>query len=102
VTSLRGTDDTGRTAAPLDPENLRTLLQGAAASVALEPADGGPGPAARAERDGPIRWSVQVSGPTGPLVASLPNTDAAFDALRSWVADDGWWEQAFSWRPAAG
>jgi hypothetical protein len=33
--------------------------------------------------------------------AEVPNTDAAFDLLRSWAADDGWWAEAFRWRPAA-
>ena len=32
--------------------------------------------------------------------ATVPNTDAAFDALRSWAADDGWWLEAFTWTPA--
>jgi hypothetical protein len=101
VEALRGTDDAGRVADPLDPENLRILLTEAAAAVTIEARDGGPEPAARAERSGGERWSVTVSGPGGEvLVAELPNTDAAFDALRSWVAEDGWWEQAFRWRPA--
>jgi len=29
----------------------------------------------------------------------VPNGDAAFDALRSWAADDDWWLEAFTWRP---
>jgi len=94
---LRGTDDAGRTAEPLDPENLRTLLHHAGAFVEVAAA-AGPGRSARAERAGTERWSVAVGG-TGEevLVALLPNTDAAFDVLRSWVADDGWWREAFTW-----
>jgi len=33
------------------------------------------------------------------MATEVPNTDAAFDLLRSWAADDGWWRDAFSWRP---
>jgi hypothetical protein len=100
VEALRGTDDSGRVADPLHPENLRTLLEQAPAFVLVEtPA----GPSARAERVGVERWSVLVR-PAGSaaLVAEVPNTDAAFDLLRSWAADDGWWAEAFSWHPAAG
>jgi hypothetical protein len=97
VEALRGTDDSGRVADPLHPENLRSLLEQAAASVLVET----PGGAARAERVGAERWSVQVrSAESAALVAEVPNTDAAFDLLRSWAADDGWWAEAFSWRPA--
>ena len=100
--ALRGTDDAGRVAHPLDPENLRLLLEEAPASVVVEPAEG-PGPAARAQRTSAERWLVSVSTvAAGPVVAEVPNTDAAFDVLRSWVADDGWWEEAFSWRPVSG
>jgi hypothetical protein len=102
VTDLRGTDDAGRVAQPLHPENLRTLLQQAPASVAIEGADGADGPSARAQREGGERWRVEVGGPAGPLTATLPNTDATFDVLRSWAADDGWWAEAFSWRPVGG
>ena len=98
--ALRGTDDAGRTADPLDPENLRVLLTEAAAAVTVEDRDGGAAPRARAERTGAERWSVTVSTPDGARVADLPNTDAAFDALRSWIAEDGWWQDAFHWRPA--
>jgi hypothetical protein len=100
VDALRGTDDAGRLADPLDPENLRILLTGATSAVTVAARDGGAAPLARAERAGAERWSVTLSTPEGPRVADLPNTDAAFDALRSWIAEDGWWEDAFAWRPA--
>jgi hypothetical protein len=46
------------------------------------------------------RWSVLVhAAGSAALVAEVPNTDAAFDLLRSWAADDGWWAEAFSWQP---
>jgi hypothetical protein len=86
---------------PLHPENLRTLLEQAPAFVLVEsPA----GASARAERLGAERWSVLVrpAGSAEATVAEVPNTDAAFDLLRSWVADDGWWAEAFSWRPVPG
>jgi hypothetical protein len=41
---------------------------------------------------------MELTAPAGPaIVATLPNGDAAFDALRSWSADDGWWREAFTW-----
>jgi len=99
VEALRGTDDSGRVADPLHPENLRSLLEQAVASVLVETPEGA---AARAERIGVERWSVLVrSTGSAALVAEVPNTDAAFDLLRSWAADDGWWAEAFSWRPAS-
>jgi hypothetical protein len=101
VDALRGTDDAGRVADPLHPENLRTLLEQARAFVLVEtPA----GDSARAERLGLERWSVLVrhAGSGAATVAEVPNTDAAFDVLRSWAADDGWWAEAFSWRQVPG
>jgi hypothetical protein len=99
VEALRGTDDSGRVADPLHPENLRSLLEQAAAAVLIETPGGA---AARAERVGVERWSVLVrSAESAALVAEVPNTDAAFDLLRSWAADDGWWAEAFSWRAAS-
>jgi hypothetical protein len=100
VDALRGTDDAGRLADPLNPENLRTLLWQAQAFVLVEaPA----GASARAERVGAERWSVLLrpAVSAAATAAEVPNTDAAFDLLRSWAADDGWWAEAFSWRPAA-
>jgi hypothetical protein len=45
---------------------------------------------------------VVTAAGTSPLQATVPNTDAAFDALRSWAADDGWWQDAFRWAPVEG
>jgi hypothetical protein len=96
VDAVRGTDDAGRVADPLHPENLRTLLDQATAFVVVETPAGG---WSQARRAGPERWSVQLrSAPTAAVLeARVPNTDAAFDLLRSWIADDGWWAEAFSW-----
>ena len=103
MTAMRGTDDAGRVAAPLDPENLRTLLEQAAVSVVLQPDGGSGGRSARADRAGVERWDVTVADATGASRrARVPNTDAAFDLLRSWVADDGWWEDAFGWDAVPG
>jgi hypothetical protein len=100
VDALRGTDDAGRLADPLNPENLRTLLRQAQAFVLVEAPDGA---SARAERVGAERWSVLLrpAASAAGRAAEVPNTDAAFDLLRSWAADDGWWAEAFRWRPAA-
>jgi hypothetical protein len=101
VDALRGTDDAGQVADPLHPENLRTLLEQARAFVLIE---GPAGASARAERLGVERWSVLVrpAGAEAATTAEVPNTDAAFDLLRSWAADDGWWAEAFRWRPVSG
>ncbi|QYN33585.1 hypothetical protein K1T35_34610 [Pseudonocardia sp. DSM 110487] len=46
------------------------------------------------------RWRLELTAPAGPaIVATSPNGDAAFDALRSWSADDDWWREAFTWSP---
>jgi len=46
------------------------------------------------------RWRLELTAPAGPaIVVTLPNGDAAFDALRSWSADDDWWREAFTWSP---
>jgi hypothetical protein len=100
VSGYRGTDDRGRVADPLTPETLRPLLWEASTSVLVERvADAATLALARRAATG--RWSLEVrSGSAVPLVAEVPNTDAAFDALRSWAAEDGWWQEAFSWRAA--
>ena len=101
MTELRGTDDSGRVADPLTPETLRPLLQEASASVLVQARADPSATQALATRADGGRWRVQVrSGGGDALVATVPNTDAAFDALRSWAADDGWWLEAFSWSPA--
>ena len=97
MTGFRGTDDAGRQADPLTPEALRPLLADAAAWVRAESVED-PRVRAEARREAGGRWTLQVQGVQGPAVsARLPNTDAAFDALRSWAADDGWWREAFTW-----
>ena len=100
MTGFRGTDDTGRVADPLTPESLRPLLWEAPESVLVEPVHD-PAAQALAVRAAGGRWRLEVRAPgADPVVATVPNTDAAFDALRSWAADDGWWQEAFSWSPA--
>jgi hypothetical protein len=99
VTGFRGSDDSGRVADPLTPENLRPLLTGAPASVLVE-RTAAPTAQARATRLPAGRWTVEVRPADGPaLVATVPNTDAAFDALRSWAADDDWYREAFTFAP---
>ena len=100
MTGFRGTDDAGRQAEPLTPEALRPLLAEASAWVRAESVED-PRVRAEARREPGGRWTLQVQGVTGaPSSARVPNTDAAFDALRSWAADDGWWREAFTWSPA--
>ena len=103
MTGFRGSDDLGRVADPLTPESLRPLLWEAETSVVVERVADGPAAQARATRAPGGRWALQVGGAgQDPVVATVPNTDAAFDALRSWAADDGWWLEAFSWAPVEG
>ena len=100
MTGFRGSDDTGRVADPLTPESLRPLLWEAPASVLVE-AVADPATRVLASRAPAGRWRVEVDTAGGdPVAATVPNTDAAFDALRSWAADDGWWLEAFTWSPA--
>jgi hypothetical protein len=43
---------------------------------------------------------MDLTAPAGPAIAATsPNSDAAFDALRSWSADEDWWREAFTWSP---
>ena len=103
MSTFRGTDDSGRVAEPLDPENLRELLQQARSSVVVESAAGRPDHATEARREDAERWRLEVrSGPERRLVALAPNTDATFDMIRSWCADDGWWQEAFPWEAGDG
>jgi hypothetical protein len=99
VTGFRGTNDAGGVADPLTPESLRPLLWEATDWVLVERVADGPASGARARRVPGGRWSIEVRPEsTAALTAEVPNTDAAFDALRSWAADDGWWLEAFGWR----
>nr|WP_294691258.1 hypothetical protein [uncultured Friedmanniella sp.] len=99
MTGFRGSNDAGQVADPLTPESLRPLLWEAPESVLVERVGDGSGGIALARRLPDGRWSVELgSGYAATLAVEVPNTDAAFDALRSWAADDGWWQEAFSWR----
>ena len=100
MTGFRGSDDSGRVADPLTPETLRPLLWEAPTSVVVERVADGPPAQARATRASGGRWTLEVSAAgEDPAAATVPNTDAAFDALRSWAAEDGWWLEAFTWTP---
>lgn len=59
--------------------------------------DGPGGTMARAVAVDGGRWRLELSDPA--IVATLLNGDAAFDALRSWLADDDWWREAITWSP---
>ena len=101
MSTFRGTDDAGRVAEPLDPENLRDLLQQAPTSVVVQGTADGPDRVIEARRDGAESWRLEVRAgdPQQHVVAHVPNTDATFDVIRSWCATDGWWEDAFTWEP---
>lgn len=45
-------------------------------------------------------WQIELTEADRTLVARVPVTDAALDTLRSWAEEDGWWQEAFSWRPS--
>jgi hypothetical protein len=111
-TGFTGRSDGDRVIEDLTPESLRQLLLDAREAVVVQgpaaypPADR---PVARATRLRAESWRIEVSAPAaGPAAASeselateAANTDAAFDLLRSWAADDGWWRDAFDWEPMA-
>lgn len=82
------------------PLTLRPLLTSQAESPTVL-LDGSDGRTARADRTEAGRWRIELVPEAGgrPLTATMPNGDAAFDALRSWAADDDWWLEAFTWRP---
>ena len=85
----------------LTPESLRTLLLEATSSVEIDVADRGRGVGARADRTEGEAWRVEIRG-GGPARrrTTAANTEATFDLLRSWAADDGWWLEAFGWESA--
>ena len=100
MTGFQGQDDKGRVVEDLTPETLRVLLSQTDGYVVVHDlSSAGPRRAEARRRDGG-GWRVEVHGePVGPRrVATAPNTDAAFDLLRSWAAGDGWWRDAFSWK----
>ncbi len=101
MSTFRGTDDAGRVAEPLDPENLRELLERAPTFVVVESASWGPDYSTQARREEAELWRLEVrsGGPQHDIFSYAPNTDATFDMIRSWCAADGWWQDAFSWQP---
>ncbi|MFC7624081.1 hypothetical protein [Microlunatus sp. GCM10028923] len=98
MANFRATTGDGRVIEEITPEALRPLLAAGTGSVIMEGPDGR---AAQAEAGDDGRWLIKLTGgPDGPKEsATVPNGDAAFDALRSWAADDDWWREAFSWTP---
>ncbi len=125
TTHLQARDDRGALVDPVSPESLRPFLleraDGRAGTVEVRAVDvsfedgrtltG----SARATPDPAGGWTVSIAttaldpssvgNGTGGIddrsEARAPNTDAVYDLLRSWAADDGWWQEAFSWRRAA-
>ncbi|GAB3761653.1 hypothetical protein [Microlunatus parietis] len=98
MANFRATTGDGRVIEEITPETLRPLLTGGAGSVIMEGPDGR---VARAESADDGRWMIKITpGQDAPSeAATVPNGDAAFDALRSWAADDDWWREAFTWTP---
>lgn len=101
VSGFRGSDDAGRTVEDLTPANLRELLRTAEQYVVVENPGWGAEFSGRAQRLGDSgAWRVEIrSGPAWHLATTAANVDATFDILRSWAAADGWWQEAFVWRP---
>lgn len=97
MSTFRARTDDQQVIEDVTPEALRPLLTDGSGSVIM---DGPAGRTAWADREESGRWRLVVTGASGPtLTATVPNGDAAFDALRSWAADDDWWREAFSWAP---
>ena len=104
MTGYVGRADGSPGVADLTPESLRILLLEATSAVEVDGQE--PGVGARATRTDGEAWRVEVrTGGSEPGGSELRrtvavNTEATFDLLRSWAADDGWWLEAFSWEPA--
>ncbi|MBA8794286.1 hypothetical protein FHX74_001905 [Friedmanniella endophytica] len=98
-------DAAGTVVDPVLPESLHPFLLDRAGTpgerVALtEHEDGAdsaePRRSAVAEPEPDGGWRVRVDH-DGGIVARAVNTDAVYDLLRSWAADDDWWLEAFGW-----
>ena len=98
MANFRARTGDGRDVEDVTPATLRPLLTAANAPVIIE---GPAGQVARVSSAEGGRWRIEVAaGAEAPReAATVPNTDAAFDALRSWAADDDWWREAFTWSP---
>lgn len=108
-TGFTGRSDGDRVIEDLTPESLRQLLLDARDAVVVQGPAADRSAVARATRLGAESWRIQLSARVPgsaadvepDLATQAANTDAAFDLLRSWAADDGWWRDAFDWEPMA-
>ncbi|WP_152361773.1 hypothetical protein [Microlunatus speluncae] len=100
MANFRARTADGRTVDDIAPATLRPLLTEASGTVIME---GPAGQLAEASSAADGRWRIEVAtAADAPReAATVPNADAAFDALRSWAADDDWWREAFSWSPVS-
>ncbi len=95
----------GPTIDSVTPETLHPLLLELAAGqdtdrfLLLTDSSRREGDDARARPTTDGRWRVRIRRGSLDRIATAPNADAAFDLLRSWAADDGWWAEAFDWAP---
>ncbi len=98
MANFRARSEDGQTIEDVTPVTLRPLLNAASGTVIME---GPAGQLARASSAADGRWRIEVTAAADAPreAATVPNADAAFDTLRSWAADDGWWREAFSWSP---
>jgi hypothetical protein len=101
MTGFRGVSGSGRIVEELTPETLQQLLNETESFVRVEDRRSNTEYFGEARRSEPGAWRVVVSDRTaGGLVATTArNADAVFDILRSWAAGDGWWAEAFAWKP---
>lgn len=77
------------------PDSLLRALEGCSDYVVLTRDDRPKAEAlARPQDEG---WQIEIAD-RDLHVGWVPNTDAALDVLRSWAEDDGWWQEAFTWR----
>lgn len=92
------TDASGDELTDIGPDTLLKVLRDCT-DYALLRRDDWPDRSALARRL-EVGWRIELTEAGRTLVAEVPNTDAALDTLRSWAEEDGWWQEAFTWRPA--
>ncbi|MGI8458065.1 MAG: hypothetical protein ACR2LI_08130 [Propionibacteriaceae bacterium] len=98
MTSLKAQRDGADLTELATPLQLAELLHTATEFVVVERGTGAFAQAAVSGR----HWVVEVVDQPElrrGVRADAPNTDAAYDLLRSWCTGDGWWAEAVTWRP---
>ncbi|QDP97554.1 hypothetical protein FOE78_18005 [Microlunatus elymi] len=92
-------DGDGNTISEVAPNSLLRFLNDCSSYAELS-RDDWPGRSVLARPSGE-QWQVEIVNGTHRLVATTPNVDATLDVMRAWAESDGWWAEAFTWRPVS-